>query len=173
MNNFEEERKIEKEFYALIEYFKTILKLQKSRFFSKEARLGLYLTFLEADYEKFYLMDGMTNLNRLAIAVASGNLDLNNYKFNELYEKLLVLRNIFNNTEYGKSTYLIEALTQSEMIISRITELREMVNKYPIQTNSFELLYSMIPNKIKEENVELIEEIRFGEKESAKVKKKG
>ena len=94
---FSEDRKNEQSLYALINYFKLLTKLQYTKTIVTPLCKGVWKTvIIESDYNKFILIDGAENLKRLANDVETGNINITDYSYKELWQQLLDLINKLN-----------------------------------------------------------------------------
>ena len=164
MNEFkqvEETIKKEKEFYAKVNYFKLLIKLKYAKDTPEQLYNGIWkVKFLEANYEKFCLLDGINNVNQLLIDIKESNIDLSN-SVSDIWEQLLNDFKTFGNILYGKSIVLVETLK----------DVKRLVHQYKIPNAASEImgidfLYVQLPPEVKM-NTNLSKEIE--EQKSKKI----
>lgn len=158
MNTFEkfdEDIKMQHEFYALINYFKLLTKLQLTK-----SRLPLHdniwkTAIPESDYEKFLLIDGASNLTHLLIDIEFGYIDIINYSYKELWQQLLNSTNNFNTINVSNSFSLDQAKKDMAMLIHQHNSLEKMMDSYVDidKLNAYQLLEKQIPSMVNDENL--------------------
>lgn len=170
MNEFENVEKTikkEKEFYAKVNYFSILLKLQCSKVLKTNPSEGMWNSnFFNVDYEKFCLLfNGRNSINQLLIDIEDKNIDLTDL-VSEIWNQLLKDAATFNDPLYGKSALLVEALKDTKEIVQLL--------KIPVggdKMMGIHFLYMQLPSEIKM-GINLDDEMeRADKKEKSKSKK--
>ena len=150
---FSEDRKNEQSLYALVNYFKLLTKLQYTKTIVTPLCKGVWKTvIIESDYNKFILIDGAENLKRLANDVETGNINITDYSYKELWQQLLDLINKLNDIKISESYSLKQAKEEVELLINQHMSLEVTINNYvgTDKLNAYELLKRQLPTKLKE-----------------------